>query len=190
MQSHASTAAPADGSARVRGLVLPLALVLLGIACWALSRSTASSGGHSYSAGGTPRATVQLTRGHTYDLAIPGGIREIDRRGLDATRLSCTATGSDGVRARLVLQAEASDTKAVNQFATFSAPDSGSYAVACAGLAAVFVDDADNARTDRSGLLVVVAVFALTIGLALLLSALRERGSRAAAARPASVSGE
>jgi hypothetical protein len=164
--------------------------MLLGIACWALSRAAVSGAGHSYAGGGTPPATVQLTRDHTYDLAIPGGVREIDRRGLDATRLSCTATGSDGVRARLVVQAEASDTKAVNQFATFSAPDTGSYAVACAGVAAVFVDDADDARADRSGYLVVAAVLALAIGLALLLAALRERSRRAAVAPPMGVSGE
>lgn len=167
---------------RAPRLVAPLALIAIGVVCWAFARSSTFTSAHSYSAAGTPSATVHLTRGHTYSLAVPGGITALHRLGVNAATATCTATGSNGFPGRLTLHAEAADTKAVNEFASFVAATTGQVTVACTSPAgakdavACYVDNADDAAADRSGYLLLIAVAALVLGLPLLLSALRVGG--------------
>jgi hypothetical protein len=127
---------------------------------------------HSYAQGAPPEA-VRLIGGHTYSLAIRGGVPTEQQLGIPPTALRCAVSGPGiGVRP-LTLRPEASDTKAINQIATFVAPVTGRVHLSCAGLTAVYVDDAANAPADRAGLALLLATIALTLGIPLALSALR-----------------
>lgn len=152
--------------------VAGVALLVVGAGLWFGYRLLAGTEPHSYAQGVPPEA-VRLIRGHTYSLAIRGGVPAEQQLGIPPTALRCAVSGSRiGVRP-LTLRPEASDTKAINQIATFAAPVTGRVHLSCAGLTAVFVDDAADAPPDHAGLVLLLATIALTLGIGLALSALR-----------------
>lgn len=147
-------------------------LLVIGAGLWLAYRLLAGTEPHSYAQGVAP-ASVRLTAGQTYSLAIRGGMPAAQRLGIPPTALRCAASGPGiGVRP-LTLRPEAADTKAINQIATFVAPVTGRVHVSCAGLTGVFVDDAADAPPDHAGLALLLATIALTLGVPLALSALR-----------------
>lgn len=157
-------------------------LLVVGAGLWLAFKLLAGTEPHSYAQGQPPEA-VQLVDGHTYSLAIRGGVPAEQQLRIPPTALRCAVSNARiGVRP-LTLQPEATDTKAINQVATFVAPVSGRVHLSCAGLTAVFVDDAANAPADHAGLALLLATIALTLGVPLTLSALRsvQRSRRSSA---------
>lgn len=149
-------------------------LVVLGIGFVVLWRVAAGSEQHSYDRGAVPPAFVELTGGHSYAISIRGGVPTELTRGVSPDSLTCTVSGSGVGTQRLTLATEQEGTKATDQIASFVSPVSGQVQVACPGLEAVFVDDADDAGFDYAGLLLWLGVLALVIGVPLGLSILRE----------------
>ena len=154
------------------GLVAVL-LVVVGFVLCVAYRFTASNEPHSYAAGAVAPYDVTLTQGHLYHVAIHRGVDAEQDLGLVPAALACTYTAQPGVVLPLAVTAEPASTKATDVIATFQAPVSGSVHVGCGRLTAVFVDDADNAPSDRSGLYLLLGIVALAVGIPLLLSALR-----------------
>jgi hypothetical protein len=152
-------------------------LTLAGLVLWVLYRVQAGSEAHSFAPGALAPRTVHITQGHTYHLAIPGGVNAELARGVDSKVLQCTISGSGHSASGLAITAEDSGTKAINQIASFFGPFTGDAHIYCTSLPPVFVDDADNAKADVSGFWLVLATICLTVGVPLLLSVLR-RGPR------------
>lgn len=150
-------------------------LVVLGLGCWALYRLTAGGERHSFAVGALAPAYVQVQDGRTYSIGIPGGARTVKARGADLGRLACEISPAGEVGQQLGVLPEPDDTKAENQVATFVAPLTGRVHVACAGLPAVFVDNAEDAGTDWSGMWLVLASASLAVGLPFVLTAMRSR---------------
>lgn len=164
-------------------------LTIAGLALWALYRVQAGSEAHSFSPGALAPNTVHVTQAHIYHLSIPGGVQAENALGIDSSVLRCTIAPAGGAATGLAIAAEGDGSKATNQIASFFAPFTGRAHLACAGLPPVFVDDADDAKPDLSGLWLVLATICLTIGIPLLLSVLRggpRRRSAAAGWRAAS----
>ena len=62
------------------------------------------------------------------------------------------------------------DDRDLHVFATFQAPDSGSFHISCTGFAGVFVDDADDSPTDVSAALLILATVLAVVGVVGVLS--------------------
>jgi hypothetical protein len=157
-----------------RALIAGTLLVLAGLGCWVLYLK--QSGGaehHSYDRAGDPPAHVRLVAGKTYSIAVHGGVGRELRLGLDPGSLHCTATRQGEGPGALQLATENRDTKATNQIASFVSGVTGLVQVRCNGIGAVYVDDAASASFDWSGMWLVLASLALTIGIPLGLSGLR-----------------
>jgi hypothetical protein len=156
-----------------RALIAGTVIVLIGLGAWALFAMQNGRERHSYAHGRTPPTYVQLVAGHTYSLAIPGGVAGVAGLGLDISNLRCTAARPGGEPNTLDILPEHADTKAINQIATFSAAFSGRAHIECTGIGFVYVDDAKDASFDWSGLWLLIASAALVVGLPLALSGLR-----------------
>lgn len=154
-----------------------VALVILGLGAWALSRLIAGNEAHSYARGEAPYA-VQVQARHQYAIAVRGGVRTELKEGLEPTALTCSASSPRIGSISLAVQAEKADTKAINQIGTFTAPVTGALHIDCAGLGTVFVDDATDAGTDWAGVAVLLAALLLGVGAPLTLSAARRSFSR------------
>jgi hypothetical protein len=148
-------------------------LTIAGLVMWALYRVQAGTEAHSFSPGALAPRTVHITQNRTYHLAIPGGVPSELDLGIDPSVLGCKITPSGGAEQPLNITSEGSGTKAINQIATFVAPFTGDVHIACSGLPPVFVDDADDAAGDLSGLWLVLASVGLALGLPMTLSVLR-----------------
>jgi hypothetical protein len=159
-------------SAAVRTGAVGVALVLVGAGLWLVARLVAGTQPHSYG-DGPPPESVQLVAGHTYTLAIRGGVAAAQNFGVVPSTLRCNVASPQIGERPLTVNAEPSDTKAINQIATFVAPVTGRVHVNCPGRAAVFVDDAADAPADYKGLALLLATIALTVGIPLTLSAIR-----------------
>jgi hypothetical protein len=162
-----------------RKAIAAAVLLILGLGCGGLYRLVSGGEQHSYTAGGLPAAGAHITAGQTYLLSVHGGVRTLADRGLDPASIQCEYVSVGSVAQRLAIVAESQDTKAANAFASFTAPFTGPVSVDCLGLGAAFIDDADNAPADLAGWYLVLAVLALTTGVALALSAMRASGLRA-----------
>ena len=162
-----------------RLLVVGTLLVFAGLLSWGLYALSAGHEKHSYTHGGAPPPFVDVTAGHTYHLAIPGGLDAERKLGLDPTKLQCTAAESGSLPGPLNVVAE-TNTKALDRIGSFTAGRSGSFTIRCAGIGAVFVDDADDAGYDWSGLWLVLAAAALAVGFPLALAGLRALAPRTA----------
>lgn len=149
------------------------AVLLAGIVCAALARLVAGTEQHSYSPGAVAPASVRVTEGHLYRLAVPGGVTALTRRGVDVTTPRCSYLAGGGVARPLTVQAAGADTKATDEVGTFVAPVGGNLHVDCLGWGPLFVDDADDAAPDVSGWLLVATTVLLTVGAGLALSAAR-----------------
>ncbi len=162
-----------------RALIAGTVVVLAALVSWALYVLQSNSEAHSYSHGGqAPPATVQLTAGHTYGIAIDGGVAREVALGLVPGTLQCTTTKAGQAAKPLQVNAEAQDTKATDRIGSFVSGVKGRVKVECAGIGVVFVDNADDAGYDWSGVWLVLASVLLAIGLPLTLSGLRLTGRR------------
>lgn len=155
-------------------------LIVLGLALWALYWFGVGDERHSFAQGASAPATVAVQVGKTYSIGIHGGVDSARARKVDLANLGCEITPVGNGTSRLAVEAERSDTKALDQVATFVSPVSGRVHVDCPGLPAVFVDNAVDAGTDWSGMCLLLASAALTVGLPLLVSAMRRPRSPAA----------
>ncbi len=149
-----------------------LLLVAAGLVLWGLYHAAATREQHSFTSGEAPPQNVQLHAGTTYRLGVPGGVAAELKVGVTPASLQCAAELTGGAVSRLSLTAEQTDTKATDQIASFRAPTTGPAHVACAQLSEVYVD---NATSDPSGFLLVLATAALVVGVPLVLSGLRRR---------------
>jgi hypothetical protein len=155
-----------------RTLAAGAVLVLLGLLLWALHAVQSSRERHSYTAGGNPPTYVRLVAGHRYWISIPDGVRREAQFGVSPGALECTAARPGQAPGALDVTAEQNGTKAINQIASFTSGLTGTVQVQCAGLGAVYVDDAEGSF-DWAGLWLVLASIALAVGLPLTLSGLR-----------------
>lgn len=151
-------------------LVIGVALTLAGLLIWLFSAVQSHHEPRSFTDGGPPPAYVTVTAGHTYSIDVPGGAGVAATANGGTGDLQCTIAGPSGGAVALSVTKE-TNTKAVNQIATFTAPSSGRIDVRCDGFAQVYVDDADGSF-DLAGALVLLATLLLTVGLPLLLSGL------------------
>lgn len=156
-----------------RPLSVGAILVFAGLAMWALYVQQSRGESHAYSPDGKPANYVQLVAGHTYSIAIHGGVAREAELGLDPAALQCTAARSGEAPGSLEVDAYDANTKATNAIASFVSQVSGEVHVECTQVGAVYVDDAADAAFDWSGVWLVFASLALVVGLPLTLSALR-----------------
>lgn len=183
--------APTRAAAAVVALLLGLGLV----GAWKLLDGSQNL---PFDSGATPPSAVQLTRGHTYSIAVPGGVGAMLAHGVPTRvvngqtvmNLQCTWTraGQAASGQPLTVAAESTDTKAENTVARFVSPVSGRVRVYCAGWGAVFVPDSGDRPYDWAGLALLLATILLTVGAALALSELRTAFARprAGSAEPVS----
>ncbi len=160
-----------------------VAVLVAGLVLAALVRVVGGTEQHSWSPGAVAPEFARLTAGKTYQLAVPGGIKDLTDRGIDVTTPRCSYTVRGGTGRPLAVTAEGADTKATNTVGRFAAPVTGEVHVDCLGWGALFVDDADDASPDVAGWLLVLAVVLLTVGAGLGLSALRAGRARRAHTR-------
>ncbi len=160
--------------------------LLLGLACVGAWRVIGGSQNLPFDSGATPPTSVEVTRGHTYSIAVPGGVGALQEHGVptrvvngqDVINLECmwTPVGQPGPAAAgqpLDVSTEAIGTKAETTVGHFVAPESGRLRVYCASWGAVFVPDSDDRSHDWAGLSLLLALILLTVGAALALSELR-----------------
>jgi hypothetical protein len=147
-------------------------LVLAGVACWAMYAVQSGREHRAYAHGGTPRSYVHLVAGHLYFLAVPGGVKHLDKAGVQVSALQCTAAAPGQAPGALSITSQSRDTKAIDQIASFSAVRSGYFHIECDRLGAVFVDGTKDGF-DWSGLWLILASVALVIGIPLTLSGRR-----------------
>lgn len=168
--------APHAGS--VRALVSGIVVVLAGTACWALYGVEAGRERRPYTHGGPPPAYVQLNARHTYWLSVPGGVRHLDKIGVQVSSLQCTAAEAGRAPAALSVTPQSKDTKATDEIASFFSDITGKVHIECAGTGAVFVSGASADGFDWSGLWLILASVLLVIGIPLTLSGRRRLPSQ------------
>jgi hypothetical protein len=161
---------------RLSAVVIGTALVLVGLGSWALYVQTSRDEPHAYARAGKPPEYVQVEVGKTYRIAVRGGIGTEAQAGVAPDSLNCTAARPGQSPGALNLTDENTDSKATDDIASFTAAFTGRLHVECTGLGPVFVDNADDAAFDWSGLWLVLASLALVIGTPLVLSLLRGAG--------------
>ncbi|WAX57920.1 hypothetical protein M6B22_03930 [Jatrophihabitans cynanchi] len=149
-------------------LLLFAALILAG-----LCRIVGGTQRHSYSPGAAPPAYARVIENKTYQLAVPGGVHALQGRGVDVAQLQCQWSAADSGEQLLDVSSAGANSKATNTIGTFVSPYTGAISVDCSGWGAVFIDDAEGAAPDLSGLFLVLCILALTAGAALALAALR-----------------
>lgn len=156
-----------------------IALLVLGFGLWAVYRLSVSSERHAFAAGAIAPTYVEVTAGKTYRIAAPGGVQRESDAGVDPSALRCSVTPQGAPAVQLAITPEQAGSKATDQVATFVAPVTGKVHIDCRGGSEVFVDDADDAAADRSGLWLVLATIMLAIGAPVTLSVLRRTPSGA-----------
>jgi hypothetical protein len=157
---------------------IAVALLLAGVLFAGLYRVADGIEKHSYNSGAVPPQTVQLTRGHQYEISVPGGRTALEKRGIPATVGQCTLTPNGGGPVPVMVTPIAQDVRPTNALATFASPVSGRVHLDCGVWGAVYVDDSDDSGWDYSGLFIVLTAILLTLGVALGLSALYARSAR------------
>ncbi|MEO7262884.1 MAG: hypothetical protein ABI047_16760 [Jatrophihabitantaceae bacterium] len=138
-------------------------LLLLALVLFAGSRVVAAGQRHAYDPGAAPPPSYHLTAGETYQLSSARSVAELKQAGL-LSNLACFLTSGAGVQIPLALASITDDDRNLHVFATMLAPTTGEVQLSCAGIGAVFVDDADDAGPDRSALLVLLAIAAGLLG--------------------------
>ena len=92
--------------------------------------------------------------------------------------VQCTFSQDGGAASTLGITT-LTDSRTVHAFATFVGPVTGKISIACNGVPALFVDDADDVSSDPAALFVLLATICLTLGTALALSQLYRRAKAA-----------
>lgn len=180
---------PSSRSHAVR-VVLAVALLLLGLAALGLWRVLSGSEDLQFAKGATPPSTVEVTSGHEYSLAVPGGVWAMRDHGVplradgSALILECryTTPGQPGT-APLTVTPEGPGTKFETTVGTFVAPVTGRIHVNCSGWGTMFVPDSDDHSTDFSGWALLASIIFLTIGAALAMTEIRTAMLRSARLR-------
>lgn len=165
--------------ARLGAVAVSAALVIGGLAAWALYVQTSRNEPTAYAREGKPPAYVQVRAGEDYRIAVPGGVATEAQAGIAPESLRCLAAQPGKTAGALNIIYENADTKATNDIASFVAAVSGRLHVTCIGLGTVYVSNAENVPFDWSGVWLVLASLALLIGTALVLSLLRGDGNDA-----------
>lgn len=162
---------------RHRGAVAVVALLAAAL-FGGLYRVSDSLEKHSYNAGAVPPETVELTKGHQYEISVPGGRKALASRGILTSAGRCTLTQGPAAPVSLTVTPISADLRPTNALATFESPISGRAHLDCGPWGAVYVDDADGSGWDFAGLFLVLAAICLTAGVALGVSALYVRTAR------------
>jgi drug/metabolite transporter (DMT)-like permease len=152
-------------------------LVLVGLASWVLYAVAAHRENRAYSPHGAPPAYVRVAAGHTYWLAVPGGVEKLRAAGIDPARLTCTAAARGEAAGALAVTSAVTasnpDSKFTDRIGSFVAARSAQLHIGCAGIASVYVENPEDGGFDWSGAWLVLASAALVVGLPLLASGLR-----------------
>ena len=138
-------------------LVVGTVLLLLALVLFGGSRLLAAGQRHAYDAGASAPPTYHLTAAKTYQLSSARSVAELKKAGL-LTDLACYFTSDTGVQEPAVLSSTMDDDRNLHVFATLTAPATGDVHLSCTGIADVFIDDADNAGSDRGALLMLLAL--------------------------------
>jgi hypothetical protein len=149
------------------------ALIIAALLFGALYRIVSGTEHHAFSPGAVAPNTVHVTAGKNYLLAAPGGVKDLQGRGVDVATPQCEWSVGGGGSQALTVTAAGTGTKATNVVGTFIAPYTGNLHVDCLGWGPMFVDNADNASGDTAGWLLLLATLTLTVGVALALATLR-----------------
>jgi hypothetical protein len=166
----------AAGRDAVRATIA-VVLIALAVLFAVLYRIENSREDHSYNSGGSPPKNVKVTLGKQYEISTPGGMGRLLALGGLPTALNCNYTPVDGTQTRqLDTTGLATDTRTTHTVATFIAPVSGLVRIECRALGATYIDDADNVGGDPAGLFLLLCTILLTLGAALGLSVLYQRG--------------
>ncbi len=194
---------PARRGGPTRAVAAVVAL-LLGLAMLGLWRVVSSNQNLPFDKGATPPSSVQVTKGRSYTLAVPGGVPALIAHGMptrstgdqQVVSLECTwstpSAGSGPVTGRspLTVQPETVGTKAENDVGRFFAPITGRISVDCAGWGPMFVPNSDDRPHDWAGAALLLATILLTVGGALALSELRVAIDRARVPSAVAVGGD
>lgn len=170
------TRASADGGQPAnrasRRLAAGVVLVLLAITCLGLAKLVAGAQRHAYDAHATPPATYSVTAGRDYQLSTSAGVDALVKSGVIANgaQPSCLAIGEDGVQTPLQLDSVRDDPRDLHVFANWHSAITDQVHIACNGVPAVFLDDADDSPPDYSAPLILLAAVLGVIGVVLLAS--------------------
>ena len=194
--------------------VAAVVALLVGLAMLGLWRVVSGSQNLPFDKGAIAPSSVQVTKGHSYTLAVPGGVPAMIAHGMPTrstgdqqiVALECTwsaagstadssvgSAGTSGLgtaRSPLTVQAEAVGTKAEDDVGRFYAPITGRIQVDCAGWGPMFVPNSDDRAHDWAGTALLLATILLTVGGALALSELRVALGRARVRSTAAVGGD
>jgi hypothetical protein len=150
-------------------LAAGVALILLAVLVYALSRWLAAGQLHSYDPGASPPVTVRLIQGKQYQLSSPTGVATLRKRGV-LDNLSCFWSTDGDVQNQLAVQSTMTDDRDLRTFATVVAPSTGRLRISCAGIDKVFVDDAEDSNRDTSAGLVLLSALIGALGVPLAVS--------------------
>jgi hypothetical protein len=168
MTDDPAEAEPGQRDALVR-LAAGVALILVAVLVYALSRLLAAGQLHSYDAGASPPAAARLIAGKQYQLSSPIGVATLRKRGL-LDSLSCSWSSDGQVQYQVNVVAIMNDDRDLRTFATVTAPASGRFRVYCTGIDKVFVDDAEDTGRDTSAVLVLLSALIGVLGVPLAVS--------------------
>jgi hypothetical protein len=172
--------------------------LLAGVALLGVWRVVSGNQDLPFDKGAVAPASVAVTKGHEYALAVPGGVPAMIARGVPTRNtgdqtviaLECTWSSpgdSTGTRSPLTASEESDGTKAEDTVGHFHAPITGRIRIDCAGWGLMFIPNSDDAAHDWAGLALLLSIILLTIGGALALSELRGALERARTPSPAPV---
>ena len=155
-------------------------LVLIGLISLGLWRVVAGSEHQAFAPGATPPESSSVRVGHTYSLAVPGGVPAMLAHGIPQVSgqngstlgLTCEWSEDGSANQALAVSVESLDTKAETTVASFTAPVTGHISVSCDGWGRMFIPDAEGGAGDPSGIFLLLSILTLTLGTALGLSAM------------------
>ena len=171
---------------------IAVGLLLIGLLSLGMWRVVSGSEHLVFAEGAKVPASSKVTAGHTYSLAVPGGVSAMVAHGVPEVTgqsgttlgLVCTWSVDGSANQALTLSVESLDTKATNNVASFVAPVTGDFSVSCTGWGPVFIPDANGGSSDPSGLFLVLSMITLTLGASLGLSSLYQASLAKSAERP------
>jgi hypothetical protein len=164
----------------VRRAAVAVVALLAGLVCLGLWRLIGGTERQPYAPGAEPPRSVHVTQGHTYAIAVSGGVPALLAAGVPVSTgqndqqspdLECDWSTGGGVPESLETTPESTTTKATAVVGSFVAPVSGRITVNCQHWGTVFVPDADDAPGDPSGWFLAASTVLLCAGGAAAMSA-------------------
>ena len=144
-------------------LTAGMALVLFALLVFAGGRVAAPGRDHAYDPGATPPSTYRLTAGRDYQLSTATELT-ILRRTVNLAELACVSATGSAEPVPVSVVGTADDDRAQHVFATVQVARSGPQHVTCNGVSEVFIDNADDASFDYTGLTVLLATVIGVLG--------------------------